>query len=161
MEKLKIRLSELTPEYQVILDALSQTTILTGGLLLQSMTGLRWDDTDIDILTTDYNLKSFGQKKWTGKLQSLQYTVLPGVINIYSGLFGSTNIKIDIVHVKSFDEFFNGIDFDFCKIWCDGVDVYALNINSVETKTCKINKKEWQITKGRISKYKARGFTIL
>lgn len=158
MEKVKKRLKEITPHYQLILDVLSPNTILSGGFLLQTMIGQKWK-TDVDFFTTDYNLKSIGED-WEPISYPLGYDVVPGVIKVYSGKLGE--VKIDIVHITNLDELFDGFDFDFCKIWCDGKDIYAINMDSVETKTCTINKESWQLRKPkeRISKYRNRGFTI-
>lgn len=54
--------------------------------------------------------------------------------------FGCKNIDHIVLHtIRSHKEFVNGFDFDFCKVYFDGKTLYINNIESIITKSSRID----------------------
>jgi len=153
------KLRKLTDKWQDIINVLDHSTILIGGLVLQSVLGDKWD-TDIDIFTTNYNFNRFDFGMWKETTLVSKYTMIPGVIRTFKGFYNG--LTIDIIHITSVPELFRGFDFDFCKTWFDGERIRMANPDSVLNKTCTVSLNDVTLRNidERILKYEARGFTI-
>ena len=159
------RLMKITPHWKEIMNVLGPDTFLCGGLVLQTILGETWDS-DIDIFTTNRDLTQFDFGTWTSVEKESAYTIIPGVIKVYSGCVTSndqnSDQKIDIIQMTSLEEAFSGFDFDFCKVWFDGYHFHIKHPEAVLSKTCTINNDLVTLRKAdvRIPKYESRGFTI-
>lgn len=162
------KLRQITPYWQNIVDILNGETFLCGGLLLQTVLCEQWD-TDIDIFTTNRDLKSLSFGIWNGEPRGKTYEAIPGVIDVYTGIVPNgkyTNgtfkdLSIDIIQIYDIQSLFYGFDFDFCKIRFDGKNILIEDPISVFNKSCVVkniyvmrNKDE------RVKKYTNRGFII-
>jgi len=157
------KLKKITAYWQEIIKILNDDTILCGGLVLQTLISEEWD-TDIDIFTTNVNLKELCFGTWKQLPKKNDYIIIPGVIRVYNGIVieGEREISIDIVHVTNFKDLFRGFDFPFCKLHFNGKKIHVDDPDSVISKSCIIHKDDGvqRNFDVRVPKYRNRGFTI-
>lgn len=164
------RRSTYCEEIMDLLSPYHQQTVLCGGLVLQLLVGKTWP-TDIDIFTSNTSIKSLPFGEWTQARKSSQYIQIPGVIDIYNGTIPAHGVQgspeycppvhIDIIHISSLQELFLGFDFDFCKVWFDGIMIHVEDYESVRTRSCKVTGDRFlRKVDVRMEKYRGRGFTI-
>lgn len=79
------RLMKNTPHWREIMNVLDSTTVLCGGLVLQTILGETWDS-DIDIFTTNRNLTQFDFGTWSSVQKGSTYEIVPGVIKAYTSV---------------------------------------------------------------------------
>jgi len=155
------KLQQLTPHYQCVLDILSEsTTVLSGGLVLQTLLQTSWP-TDIDILTTDTTLSKLPIGTWT-KFERTDYNAIPGMIGLVKGTIpaiGGFTINVDIIQVKNIEEHIANYDFDFCKVSFDGEEFHIEDCDAVNSKSCVVKTSKTNL-ENRMTKYKSRGFKI-
>ena len=158
------RLSELTDDSGTIMDLLGWDTFLSGGLVLQTMLGERWD-TDIDIYTTNDDLSRFESLGLFVEAEpdkdEFGYSSLAGVKRVMTSTSGLC--KIDVIVVTGMIDVFNGFDFDFCKCCFDGEEFVTEHADAILTKSCATARVEWGLRNypHRRRKYEDRGFTII
>lgn len=144
------------------------TTILSGGFIVQTLTGDYWQ-TDLDIYTTDAKAVIMELNKTN------EWVVPPKIVDretagSYEGTYPLTTIKVvyrgellkgvyvEIIETADPFQTVKEFDFDFCKCYFDGTNFVALHQNAITSKSCQISQSKYD--EKRAKKYRLRGFTV-
>ncbi len=170
LKKMGVNYAHIKPIFDI------PTTVLSGGLIVQTMLGEYWH-TDIDIFTTNPKavIKTLVDAfpYWTEKptlipvSSASHYNAYNN--KVYRGQY-TKGVYIEIVQSSSIWRDIQDFDLDFCKCYFDGHKFHTFNEVALTTKTHRgpvigyglgSKKRSETIKESRIKKYEMRGFTII
>lgn len=173
---IRSRMNRMGVNYDIFKDILDENTVLSGGLIVQTMLGEFWQS-DIDIFTTDSDKVIAHLNKpshhWEQQLELLTNAHAENYGSycniVYRGQY-TKGVYIEIIQVRSIIDTMRDFDLDFCKCWFDGRNFHTLDATALTTKThhgqvigyAQANENVRKLVKAsRIGKYERRGFTII
>lgn len=155
------KLKKKTIYWKEILELLNENTVLSGGFVLQTILGENWA-LDIDIFTTDSKLLDNLKEKIPNSQIEKKTNDPYKFSGILSGYKITADCTIDVLYVKDIKKFIESFDFDFCKCYFDGNQIYIDQPKSVLNKECLVHPDYLDDKEKipRILKYLKRGFKI-
>lgn len=176
------RLTEIFGEggSKAIHSILSDNTVISGGFLVQILSGKTWQNSDIDIFTTkkiELEQVTAAGDKCAVRLHDLEEQdddayegTIPHLKSIHK--YSYKGVNIDVIEVANIKEAINSFDFPFLRNYYDGKRIVCLSprslisgqteidVNSNNSgSTCSKLVLKMRIL-ARIEKYEKRGFII-